>query len=89
VAIVKGWRRAVTRVDEATVDKDDPEAVAAHQKRKDQKRAVGKGPAVMGNVWKKLTGGGKKKPAPGAEPVIDDDVHSAPLPSQQRAVVKG
>jgi hypothetical protein len=60
VAGVKAARFGINKLDEATVDKDDAEAMAAYQGRKNQKRGIAKLPAVLANIYKKLTGGGKK-----------------------------
>lgn len=46
------------------VDKDDPEAAAAYERRRGQKHGLAKAPFVLVNLFKKLGGKKKKKAGP-------------------------
>lgn len=60
-----------------TVDKEDPEAAAAYEKRKGTKHGVMKVPFVFLNLFKKV-GSKKKKGAPQQEQPVADEPDLAP-----------
>ncbi|KAL4425913.1 hypothetical protein ABPG75_009929 [Micractinium tetrahymenae] len=77
VAIVRGTRKAVNRLDDATTDHDDPAEQAAYEERQGQKRVGPKAPAVVDNIFKRIFGGGKKGKQPAGQQAQEEQAPAA------------